>query len=78
MLIGFTNQHGSREYMHELRDLNDKVSKRAVLGISGIKKVLLTGYNKLSGKGTKAIPFDIKEKTLAYWVSSTKTSSLIG
>lgn len=59
--------------MKRTKEINEnyghKISKRAVLGITGIKKILLAGYNKVSGKGVKAIPFDTKEEALEYLVS---------
>lgn len=72
VLANFTGQYGRREFMNKAKDLEAKyghnVDKRALIGIEGLKKVLLMGFNRFS-KGKKSIPFDSREEALTYLVS---------
>ena len=73
ILVNVQNQFGDRKYMQRAKEmedaLHDKVKKRAVLGIEGIKKVLLMGLNKLSSERGRIKPFDNKEAALDYLVT---------
>jgi len=70
-LNDFTGTSGSNEFMNHAnkhKELFDrKTIKTAVLGITGIKKLLLNGYNVFVKK--KQIPFETKEEALEYLVS---------
>lgn len=71
-LVDVRNANGTREFMDEAKKagkavFNSKTEKAAILGISGIKKVLLMGYNNISTN--KLVPFDTKEEALDYLVS---------
>ena len=67
----FTNANASHEFVNfankhkELFD--EKTEKTAVLGITGLKKLLLNGYNVFVKK--KQVPFNTKEEALEYLVS---------
>ncbi len=68
-LADLTNTHGSREFMKAAKEVanrtfNHKVEKAALLGIVGIKKVLLNGFNAVSKY--KFEPFDTKEMALEF------------
>lgn len=73
--IFFDYSHGfaTREYMKVAQEgreklLKTKTTTSAAIGISGIKKVLLQGYNAVStSKGIK--PFDSRGEALDYLVS---------
>ncbi len=69
-LNDFTGTYGSTEFMNAAskhKELFDsKTIKTAVLGITGIKKILLNGYNAFVKK--KQMPFDTKEEALEYLV----------
>lgn len=73
MLFDYTHAFGSRDYMKLAQESRDKIykaksTKSACIGISGIKKVLLQGYNAIGGsRGLK--PFNTKEEALDYLVS---------
>jgi hypothetical protein len=66
----FTGTYGSNEFLNAAskhKELFDsKTIKTAVLGITGIKKILLNGYNAFVKK--KQVPFDTKEEALEYLV----------
>jgi len=70
-LNDFTGTYGSSEFMNAAskhKELFDsKTIKTAVLGIYGIKKILLNGYNAFVKK--KQMPFDTKEEALEYLVN---------
>tara|TARA_Y100001949_G_C15783468_1_gene241691 strand:+ start:57 stop:416 length:360 start_codon:yes stop_codon:yes gene_type:complete len=71
-LSDFTDAFGSKEFMDESKRLSvevlrAKTEKAALLGITGIKKVLLKGFNAFSTN--KLVPFDTKEEALEYLVS---------
>ena len=71
VLVNVENAVGTREFQKKAKELSKategKVLKRAVLGISGMKKVLLMGFNNFTK--TKAHPFDTKEEALEFLVS---------
>lgn len=48
------------------RTLNHKVQKGAFLGVSGLKKVLLNGFNLVSK--VKFIPFETRTQALEYLI----------
>ncbi len=67
----FTGTFGSKEYMDEAKKIgkevfDDKTLKSALLGITGIKKILLNAYNLIVKN--KLVPFDNKEDALEYLV----------
>jgi len=70
-LNDFTGSYGSNDFLNrasKYKDLFDsKTIKTAVLGITGIKKILLNGYNAFVKN--KQIPFNTKEEALEYLVS---------
>jgi len=70
-LNDFTGTFGSNEFMSHAKkhkELFDrKTIKTAVLGITGIKKILLNGYNVFVKN--KQMPFESKEQALEYLVS---------
>ncbi len=70
-LNDFTGTFGSREFLNVAKEhqklFDEKTIKTAVLGITGLKKVLLNGYNYFVQK--KQVPFDSKEEALDYLVS---------
>jgi hypothetical protein len=68
-LSDFHNIKGSSEFMDTAKRLNREVldewtEKGAVIGVAGLKKVLLQGYNLIASQ--KLIPFDTKEEALKY------------
>ena len=68
-LIDFHHIKGSTEFMDLAKRLgsevfDQKTEKGALLGIHGIKKVLLQGYNLVAKQKIK--PFDSKEEALQY------------
>lgn len=70
-LNDFTGTYGSNEFMNaakQHKELFDRMTnKTAVLGITGLKKVLLNGYNMFVQK--KQVPFETKEEALEYLAS---------
>ncbi len=69
-LIDLTDAAGNSEWMNESKkygkQVGDKTIKSAIIGITGMKKVLLMGYNAVVNGRLK--PFDTKEQALAYLV----------
>jgi hypothetical protein len=70
-LADFTGTYGSSEFLNEAnrlaKDHSDKrMIKSAVLGVTGIKKILLNTYNMFLKN--KMVPFDTKEEALEYLV----------
>lgn len=68
----FTGTYGSDEFMKKAHELGPKVFdkrtiKSAVLGITGIKKILLQGYNLIIKH--KQVPFNTKQEALEYLVA---------
>lgn len=73
VFIDLTDALGSREFMAaskdaRLRVYNEKTTTSAAIGVTGMKKVLLKGYNAIS-KTKGIVPFSTKEKALEYLVS---------
>lgn len=71
MLADFRDTYANSEMMaymksDETRKAAARVSKTAVLGVSGIKAVLLNAYNIVTGGGAK--PFDDEVKAKDYLV----------
>lgn len=71
-LSDFTGAFGSKEFMDESKRLSvevlrAKTAKAAVVGITGIKKVLLKSFNAFTVN--KLIPFDTKEEALDYLIA---------
>lgn len=71
-LSDFTGTFGSKEFMEESKRLSievlrAKIEKAALLGITGIKKMLLQRFNAFSTN--KLVPFNTKEEVLEYLVS---------
>ncbi len=67
----FTGSFGSKEYMDEAKKIGKEVFdaktlKTTILGITGIKKILLHAYNLVVKN--KLVPFDTKEEALEYLV----------
>lgn len=70
-LIDITNAYGSRKYMEALKEagkevFNEKAGKVAIVGVKGVKKVLLMGYNKIAK--IKLVPFETREEAMDYLV----------
>ncbi len=68
-LADLNKTHGSVEFMTAVKEVarrtfNHKVDKAALLGITGVKKVLLNGFNKVSKQ--KFEPFDTKALALEF------------
>ena len=53
------------EYGKEV--FNERTSKNAAIGVSGIKKILLQAYNLVVKD--KLLPFNTKEEALEYLIS---------
>lgn len=68
--IDMTDAAGNSEWMKESKkygkQVGDKSMKSAIIGITGIKKVLLMGYNAVVNGRLK--PFNTKEEALNYLV----------
>jgi len=67
----FRGTYGSSEFMQKAnklgKELLDKrTTKTAVLGVSGIKKILLNAYNALVNH--KLVAFDTKEEAFEYLI----------
>lgn len=73
ILSDYTDAYGGIEYMSKLKnyakELGDKTDKAAVIGIDGLKEILLKGYNMVSKKQT--IPFRNKIQALNYLTSES-------
>jgi hypothetical protein len=68
-LSDFNNVKGSSEFMDTAKRLNrevldEKTEKGAVIGVTGLKKVLLQGYNLVATQ--KLVPFDSKDEAIGY------------
>jgi hypothetical protein len=68
----FTNAPVNNEYMDMVKKyakeiFDERTSKRACIGITGMKKILLNGFNLFSKN--KMYPFDSKEEALEYLVN---------
>lgn len=70
ILLNVEGQPGDREYMKRAKEIEKlrtgKIGKRAILGIEGIKKVLLMGINKFSNDQAKVMPFNDEHTALEY------------
>ena len=66
----FNGTFGSSEFLNAAKKhkqlFDGKTHRSAVLGITGIKKILLNGYNAFITN--KQMPFDTKEEALEYLV----------
>lgn len=72
-LADLNKTHGSIEFMNAAKDVakrtfDSKVEKAALLGITGMKKVLLNGFNAVSKH--KFLAFDTKERALEFLTSN--------
>lgn len=75
VFIDLTGALGSREFMAaskaaRLRVYAEKTTTSAAIGVTGMKKVLLKGYNAIS-KNKGVVPFDTKEQALEYLVNDS-------
>ena len=73
VLMDSTHAKGSREFMAAAKESRLEVRKTkntssAAIGISGVKMVLLKGYNAIVKSGA-TVPFNTKEEALDYLVS---------
>ncbi|MEO9483443.1 MAG: hypothetical protein ABJG47_08370 [Ekhidna sp.] len=70
-LVNISNTPATRKFTAYIRELGkeskDVPVKGAVVGITGAKKVLLSGYNRLLGGAMR--PFDDEETAKEYLVS---------
>lgn len=69
MLTDFSNVSVGSEFMLVAKsnlDVFDRL-KSALLGITGLKKILLSGFNRVAKN--QILPFDTKEEALEYLVS---------
>jgi hypothetical protein len=70
-IADFRGNFGSSEFMKRANEigkeiLDKRTLKTAVLGVTGIKKILLNGYNAFVTH--KLVPFDTKEEALEYLI----------
>ena len=68
-MVDVTGTSLNAEFMKEVkamakRSLNGRISKGALLGVTGLKKALLLGFNVVTT--IKFIPFETKEEALDY------------
>ena len=73
VFIDLTEALGSREFMaaskaSRMRVYKEKTTTSAAIGVTGMKKVLLKGYNAIS-QTRGVVPFDTKEQALEYLVN---------
>jgi hypothetical protein len=62
---------GSSEFMNKAKQLGKDIldartTKTAILGVTGVKKILLNGYNAFVKN--KLVPFDTKEEAFEYLI----------
>lgn len=73
ILSDFTDAYGGIEFMSKLKsygkELGQKTEKSAVIGIDGLKEILLKGYNVVSKK--QVVPFRNKIQALNYLTSES-------
>jgi hypothetical protein len=67
----FRGNYGSKEFMQKASELakdhlDKRTTKTAVLGVFGIKKILLNAYNAFVKN--KLVPFDTKEEAFEYLI----------
>ena len=71
ILSDFTDAYASLEFMNQVKQygksLSLKTDKAAVIGIDGLKEILLKGYNMVAKKPT--MPFRNKVQALTYLTS---------
>jgi len=71
ILSDFTDAYGGIDFMTKLKsygkELGDKTDKAAVVGVEGVKEILLKGYNMIAKKPTKS--FRNKIQALNYLTS---------
>ena len=71
ILSDFTDAYASLEFMTQLKhygkNLSQKTDRAAVIGIDGLKQILLKGYNMVAKKPT--MPFRNKIQALTYLTS---------
>lgn len=73
VFMDLTEALGSREFMAaskaaRMRVYAEKTTTSAAIGVTGMKKVLLKGYNAIS-KSKGVVPFDTKEQAMEYLIS---------
>lgn len=73
VLVDLRGQSGrSKEFMDRAKELEPNyghnVYKRAILGIDGLKKVLLMAFNRFSNNSTKTVPFNTQEEAMEYLI----------
>ncbi|MFK7799289.1 MAG: hypothetical protein AB8E82_17700 [Aureispira sp.] len=69
LLTDFSNVYVGNEFMLTVKsslDVFDRL-KSALLGITGLKKILLMGFNRVAKN--QILPFDTKEEALEYLVN---------
>lgn len=70
-LNNFEGAYGSSAYMKKANEygkeiFNERTCKNAALGVTGIKKILIQGYNMVVKD--KLLPFETKQEALDYLV----------
>ena len=70
-LSDFTGVHGNPEFMSAAKKasrntFDHKVEKAAAVGVTGLKKILLNGYNLIAKN--KIMPFDSREEAIDYLI----------
>ncbi len=71
MLQNYEGTFANEEFVAEIKKLGpqvaDKLAKNAVVGITGIKKLFLSAYSRLSGETLRT--FDTEEQAKAWLVA---------
>ena len=73
MLVDMTNAYTTQRFLDAAKQLeidlwNEVPTKRAILGVVGIKRIILQGFNAISRKQSLK-PFDTREQALEYLVA---------
>lgn len=73
-LVNFEGARVNSEYMARLKELGKEVyepltEKTAVLGISGIRHILVSAYNRVTGAAATQKLFDNRDEALEWLVS---------
>ncbi len=72
ILVDVTGAPGSTEYMARAKavsqKVNHKVNKRAIVGITGLKKIMFQGYSRIVNGNNRA--FNNREEAMAFLVSA--------
>ena len=72
-LSDVTNAAVGPDFMDEVKKLSiihaDKRNKSVILGVTGLKSLLLKGYNRFTKSEAPTVPFESKEEALDYLVS---------